>query len=591
MENLNVLHFERNRYWSGKPLTSADFSAEQTYIGNKRRFINKYTLGGGVMCGLSVYNLDNISIMIESGVAIDGSGREIVVPNSVMKKLSAIDGFSELENGQSTLYIKYSEENIAPVFSPNVNSSGDGYVPGRVKEEFSLYLMQGKPAEIVYDMGELINSAFLYEDSDYAVSVEFPSKTSLSAKTKLSVKITKLTDNVSDFSYETILQTPAFTSETGEKELPIKLYDLCLNQGESLEYDYWIIPTTLADDTVLIAMQGKTTVMKNGENKTPETNFVLKTAVLDLDIEEILDGEIAKQSLEMRDFGIPSDVAIATFDLYISQNAYSIEAVEGYTNNRMVLPSDEHRRRAMRKYFETESVIQNIKQATTADFSENILNSKNSQHGITTGVLEIPLSTNVRKGDIFYSDEIIHGLGEGDVHVSVGVEYASVDKRTGAHERCVIYGDSELFSNDLPEITYAQTAVKLYNSRGTFVAAAKITKETSYVVLVLRWVAMRLNAPDDNLRIANVTGKSIVANTPTVVLGTKDSHYFGVQFKNMDPVTLTYELTDANSGEITIDGIYTAPNKQGVYEIRISCTEMPLISTYAYAIVKNKDLF
>jgi hypothetical protein len=51
---------------------------------------------------------------------------------------------------------------------------------------------------------------------------------------------------------------------------------------------------------------------------------------------------------------------------------------------------------------------------------------------------------------------------------------------------------------------------------------------------------------------------------------------------------VTYELTENGSGEITSDGIYTAPAKPGVYEIRIYCTDMPVITTYAYAIVEKK---
>ena len=57
----------------------------------------------------------------------------------------------------------------------------------------------------------------------------------------------------------------------------------------------------------------------------------------------------------------------------------------------------------------------------------------------------------------------------------------------------------------------------------------------------------------------------------------------------MEPCTLTYELTEKNSGEITTDGVYTAPGREGVFEIRISCADMPLISTYAYAVVKKRD--
>ena len=52
-------------------------------------------------------------------------------------------------------------------------------------------------------------------------------------------------------------------------------------------------------------------------------------------------------------------------------------------------------------------------------------------------------------------------------------------------------------------------------------------------------------------------------------------------------MSITYELTASGSGEVSTDGVYTAPAKEGVYEIRIYCSDMPMVCTYAYAIVKN----
>ena len=40
MNNNQIYPFERNRYYPGKMLTSADFQAEQNYFNNKRRFLN-----------------------------------------------------------------------------------------------------------------------------------------------------------------------------------------------------------------------------------------------------------------------------------------------------------------------------------------------------------------------------------------------------------------------------------------------------------------------------------------------------------------------------------------------------------------------
>lgn len=105
----------------------------------------------------------------------------------------------------------------------------------------------------------------------------------------------------------------------------------------------------------------------------------------------------------------------------------------------------------------------------------------------------------------------------------------------------------------------------------------------------LRWVAVSLSGSGEENKLRKLAGKSIAAVQSTVVMTARESHFFNVRFNNMEPCTLTYELTEKDSGEITSDGIYTAPGREGVFEIRISCAEQPLISTYAYAVVKKRD--
>ena len=119
VKNSELLPFNRNRYYKGKMLTSADFEAEQLYMNNKRRFVNQMLGGSGIVCGLSVISLDDLSIMVESGVAIDDAGREIVVDSSVVKKLSTISGFEQLRTNQASLCLKYQEEENQPVYAIN----------------------------------------------------------------------------------------------------------------------------------------------------------------------------------------------------------------------------------------------------------------------------------------------------------------------------------------------------------------------------------------------------------------------------------------------------------------------------------------
>ena len=71
----------RNRYFFGKLLDATNLEREQAYVNRKRWLLNRLGLGAGVMCGLDVVVAnDGRRIVVRPGVAVDGFGREIVVP-------------------------------------------------------------------------------------------------------------------------------------------------------------------------------------------------------------------------------------------------------------------------------------------------------------------------------------------------------------------------------------------------------------------------------------------------------------------------------------------------------------------------------
>ena len=92
MNNKNLFPFERNRYFYGKMLTARDFETEQKYYNDKRRLINRTVLGAGIVCGLGVNVGDDTSLTIESGVALDYTGREIAIAAPIFQKLSMLPG-------------------------------------------------------------------------------------------------------------------------------------------------------------------------------------------------------------------------------------------------------------------------------------------------------------------------------------------------------------------------------------------------------------------------------------------------------------------------------------------------------------------
>ncbi len=73
----------RNNYFYGKLLDEKSLTMEQRYFNRKRWMMNRLGLGSGVLCGLNVTVQDK-NICISSGVAIDGLGREMVVPSAIL---------------------------------------------------------------------------------------------------------------------------------------------------------------------------------------------------------------------------------------------------------------------------------------------------------------------------------------------------------------------------------------------------------------------------------------------------------------------------------------------------------------------------
>jgi hypothetical protein len=73
---------QRNHYFYGKLLDELHLTMEQQYVNSKRWMLNRLALGAGVLCGLQV-STDGKSLCVAAGVAIEGHGREIIVPQTV----------------------------------------------------------------------------------------------------------------------------------------------------------------------------------------------------------------------------------------------------------------------------------------------------------------------------------------------------------------------------------------------------------------------------------------------------------------------------------------------------------------------------
>lgn len=592
MRNGELLPFNRNRYYKGKMLTSADFEAEQLYVNNKRRFVNQMLGGSGIVCGLNVISLDDLSIMIESGVAIDDAGREIVVESSVVKKLSAIAGFEQLRTGQASLCLRYREEENQPVYVINRQEGQREYEYNRIQESYELFLQDTEELDDTCEMEtEFFAGGVLFENQDYRISFRIPANICAGHYVKAVVSAEKLSGEKVSLHYHASMQTPALGTAEGGQELDILLDNVTLEQGKKLEKEYWLLAQAEElSDTSIILKAGSAETMINGTVVSSGGSFNWKINIVEEAPGQLAARETGKVSMEFRSMGAGSGmIRLADLKLVRTETAYLIEAVQERAVKRYIpTVRDAGLRSEYEAYFHKKlPFYQSGRTDAAAQNREEYRERREyALPRMTTGIVEIPLGESARRGDVCYSGEIMHGLGKGNVYVEVGYEGLEEDAASGKSVKATVYGNSALF--DQGQTIAAETAVKVLNDKGSFVVAVKLQQDVKQLVLTYRWVAIRCGE-DEPAEEYSVNGsQSISAVTPTVVVDTKESYFFQIKYNNMKPCSVVYELTEAGSGEITPDGIYTAPAKEGVYEIKISCADKPLICTYAYAIVKKK---
>lgn len=595
MNNTQLYPFERNRYYPKKRLSSVDYTAEQAYFNNKRRFLNGLMYGSGVVCGLGVFSLDDLSLLVESGVAIDGMGREIVVETSDVKKLSALAGFDKLKTGDVSLCVRYKEELVHKVYAIDQSDSDQEYQYNRIKEGYELFLLDTCDIPETFDMDtEFLTQGLLLTSDNYQITYCIPATVSRGKLVKARIVVSKISDEDVRLSYHGVLQVPVFVTEEGANEILVDINDVHLNNGETEVYDYWMqVQKTSAIETNIILKAGSAAGYENDKAISVPTNVTIKVLISKNNPRELVNREIGRLNLEMKNLGGQGDfIRLADIKLVRTDSAYIIESVDdSLAKHYVCVPVQDMQRAEYMEYFNREMGLTNTSSAGNTVPGEGLRVHADGVVGaaeIATGVLEIPLGENARKGEICYSGEIMHGLGKGNVYVEVGFEYLREDESIGANAKSTIYGNPDIFANQQRTVVHAETAVRVLNDKGSFIVGARLLDNVDYLVLTYRWVAIKFPNGNDFGLVDDYEGKSISPETPTVRMGTRETHYFGVRFNNMAKCSITYEMTETGAGEISADGIYTAPNKPGVYEIRIYCTDMPVICTYAYAIVEKK---
>ncbi len=598
MLNRKYFPFERNNYYFGKLLTAKDFEAEQTYINDKRRLMNRLNGANGIVAGLGVIMADDCSIILQAGCALDASGREIIVPETKVIKLPTIEGFSRLSTNTAYLGISYSEQQSDEVYS--VMSGEDGTEKhNKVREQYKLSIIdRNLAATINSPIEEFVTKITIYSDSDVEIIQYTPKFVPLECNVNVRTQIRRIEPGTGEYSFGYKLQTPGFVDSNGSNSIDISISNKKLSFDEIFVIDTVLTPESHiwggTNASLTLKVDGFS-VQKNDEIFNINRNFEATLKPVESLLNEYyLQNYYSKSMDETLAQTYDERLWIAKINLIRQNNDVIVDSVspapyDQYSYNPQQLMMLERLKQYYPQKHESISLNNNNNFQATS-FTHTSENSE-SERFTSSGVFDFPLGLNYDTRKPLFSDEIMHGLGKGAVYVDIGVEYITTDSQLGNSSE-IILGNTEIFAEDniagAERIYDLSTAVKVLPDRGTFVVGIKPNEVSEVITLRVRWYAFKLNELSKTIAEKGNDKKMIVVNPDTVVLQPKGTAHIAPVFINMPSEPCTFTLQDEQGGEIDNSGVYTAPSKEGVYEIKVQTLSDPTIYTHVFAIVTQK---
>ncbi len=597
MQNRKYFPCERNHYYFGKLLTAKDFEAEQAYFNDKRRLRSRLENGVGVAAGLGVIMADDTSVIVQSGCAYDGAGREIIVPETKVVKLSAIDGYSQLMSGCAYLGIVYDEQPTEEVYGAMSNQP-DGTCFNKIGEGYRLTLLdESMVAKVDAPTDPFLTRTCLYGDNEVQLIQTTPKFVTRGSQLSVCVELVRVGSGGSEYSFRYQLDTPSFANEQGTQQTDITQGHIRLALGERKAWHFTYQPEEHiwgGNSSARFAISGLK-VQKNDEVfASNDTTAVLlqpvQQTMAELCIADWYQKAMDKNLAESYD----QRIWIAKINLIRQNSNIMVERIApvpfaqySYNPQQMMLLHQ------LAPFYPTGA------SAAQSGASAPLQGAQGAPAALApappqtsaSGVFELTFGLGHNIKEPIFSEEIMHGLGKEPVYVDVAVEYIRMDAQKGDVSEFVL-GDAQIFetanSKNAKHFYNLSTAVKVLPERGTFVVGVKLGEATDLIRLRIRWFAFKMGAAKKQAQ-NNIGGKKYIQISPdTIVLAPKGTTHITPVFTGMPSEACVYRMIDAEGGTIDNNGVYTAPAKEGVYEIHVEAVSDASVYTHAFVIVSQK---
>ncbi|SFS06862.1 hypothetical protein [Anaeromicropila populeti] len=576
MKNSTFFPFEKNKYFYGKLLSVDDFNLEQKYISDKRRMSNLFLYGAGIVAGMQVVHVDDTTISVEMGFALDSLGREIVIEAPVIRNLSSVDGFKTIEgaeSGYTYLCVEYDEVEQDKVYNIAGNiglaQGTDAVAYNKVRESYHLYLTNLEPQRECLSQEELyLEYTTVYFQSGIHIKQVVPKYIQAGEKFEIKLLVETTQIDYLSFSYQLALTCLNFQ----KTQLIDVVFDEMLHEKTGsymITYEAEAVSASGIDGVAAVVPEsfkvflGRKPIDAWSEAKS--TVHIIKNnpkdEVLNQYYREAMENQLKNSSNE--------PLYLAKIYLMKAGDSYMIDHIlnvpfQQYVMNH-VLGSALNQ--MLQKDFDK---LSDCKQTASGESSQKEKREDREKVLVTEGSCKLKLGIEGQKGKRFFSKEIIHGLGLGRVTIVLGLE-------TGEKE--IIYGERDVFEADEPDVLLA---AKLNQDKGSFIIGAKLVSTTTLTEIKVHWTAV-LHQKEETVQVFE---KKIFIKPSVLELGMRESYYLEAAFQNIEDKAVKWKVIN-NGGTIESNGMYTAPNVPGVYEIIAESIAYPEVKASIFAVVRE----
>ena len=583
MKNIKYYPFERNNYFYGKLLTVRDFHEEQRYMNDKRRISNFLTKGVGVVSGLNVVLLDDKTLLINSGMALDYQGRELILAESITKKLNVIDGFDKLENLDNVyVCIEYKEESKELIHSISGNHQEESY--NRILESTNLYLTDTINENSVLSLERLkYSEKVIFNKKGLKVTQSVPVYVRAGDTFEVTVTIEKINlPRAIEIDY--IMKSEYLKNDEGKEHLRVYHSDDDLASYKKTVLTFLMKTKDMEEkETILMIDEKESRISMGSEKETIEGNIQLFLKIMKKDeTQEVVYRYLEKHFEDVLNQNSGHVICLAKIRLIKRGWEYSIIHFESLPFNQYVLSNQ------MLYLLLKDTVKQHVTPITPQnDINQQINERFDERKNFVNGMENIYIDLK-SKNKVYYSDEIAHGLGKGNTFIEVALE-EKVEDNLFYEQNSVYFGDiaileDTIFQTSLPNI---KTMVISYPEKGTFRIVVKVLQDSNVTSLNIFWWAMKNEVIKDR-NYAEISNVYVVVSPDTVTIAPKEKIKLNAEVFGTDSQDCRFSIVEENGGEISIHGLYEAPTQEGVYEIIVESIRYPNKTATAFIVVKGR---